>query len=405
MVIAALWLLMFSASSQLMILAPILPQVGKQLSIPESIQGTLITAYALMLGVFAVVMGPISDKIGRRRILLWGTGSMAVALGLHNLVFDYSSFLIVRALAGAAGGVLSGASVAYVGDYFAYERRGWANGWIATGIAAGQILGVPLGTILSEWFGVNGPFSLFALTMCAAFCLVLWFVPQPAVARLNGRLTLRMAVRKYGYLLSHGSTASTAGVYFLMFMGFSLYVVYLPTWLETTFGVNGHQIASLFFVGGLASVLTGPNAGRLSDRIGRRQIIVASCIGLAAVMALTGVVLAEFWMSYILFIFLMMFVSARISPMQALISEIVPGKDRGAFMSLTIALGQVGMGLGGALAGPIYSNLGFFSNTIFGSLSVVLMAALVWWLIPEPKLSRQRVKVVETADLREEAAA
>ena len=392
LVIASLWLLMFSASSQLMIIAPILPQIGKQLDIDIAIQGTLVTSYAVMLGIFALIMGPVSDKVGRRRILLFGTGSMACALALHNLAFDYYSFLTVRALAGAAGGILSGASVSYVGDYFPYDRRGWANGWIATGIAAGQIMGVPLGTILAEWYGVYGPFSLFAVTMFAAFLLIWLVVPQPPVQRHLGALTVGAVLRKYMTMIRQPQIAATAAIYSVMYAGFSLYVVYLPTWLTGTFGVNGHQIASLFFVGGIASVLTGPNAGKLSDRIGRKVIIITSCLGLALVMCLTTVVLTSFWITYILFFFIMMFVAARVSPFQALVSEIIPDEQRGAMMSLTIALGQIGLGLGGALAGIIYTTSGFTSNTLFGAVSVLLMAFLVWKFITEPELKPLYIK-------------
>jgi predicted MFS family arabinose efflux permease len=84
LIIFALWLLMFSASSQLMIIAPILPRIGAELNIPENIQGTLVTSYAIMLSLFALVTGPVSDKIGRRRILMIGTGFMSFALLLHS---------------------------------------------------------------------------------------------------------------------------------------------------------------------------------------------------------------------------------------------------------------------------------------------------------------------------------
>ncbi len=389
LVIAALWLLMFSASSQLMIIAPILPQVGKQLNIDVSIQGTLVTAYALMLGIMALVVGPISDKVGRRRILLYGTGAMSIALALHNFAFDYYTFLIVRAAAGAAGGILSGASVSYVGDYFPYERRGWANGWIATGIAAGQIMGVPMGTVLSEWYGVYGPFTLFSITMLAAFLLIRFFVPQPRVQLHDGELTVSIALRKYWAMLKEPQIPATAAVYGVMYMSFSLYVVYLPTWLTATFGVNGHQIASLFFAGGIASVITGPNAGHLSDKIGRKVIIIASCLGLAVVMVLTTVALTAFWMSYVLFVLIMIFVAARISPFQALVSEIISDSRRGAMMSLTISLGQVGMGVGGAMAGLVYTKMGYLNNTLFGAISVLLMAYIVWKFIPEPELKKK----------------
>nr|HQU73434.1 MFS transporter [Calditrichia bacterium] len=129
-VIFSLWLLMFSASSQLQIISPILSEIGKSLNINPQYLGTLITAYAAMLSTFALVMGPVSDKIGRRRILLIGAGMMSVSLLLHQIAYDYYSLLFFRALAGAAGGVLSGSVVSYVGDYFPYSIRGWANGWV-----------------------------------------------------------------------------------------------------------------------------------------------------------------------------------------------------------------------------------------------------------------------------------
>ena len=56
--------------------------------------------------------------------MLAGSGLMTAALALHAAVDDYPTLLVARTLAGVAGGVLSGAAVSYIGDYFPYERRG-----------------------------------------------------------------------------------------------------------------------------------------------------------------------------------------------------------------------------------------------------------------------------------------
>lgn len=66
-ILFSLWLLVFSASSQIMIIAPILPEIGQSLNTPIELLGNLITVYAVMVGVFAIIMGPFSDKIGRRK--------------------------------------------------------------------------------------------------------------------------------------------------------------------------------------------------------------------------------------------------------------------------------------------------------------------------------------------------
>ena len=106
LILFALWLMMFSASSQVM--APILPRIGHELNIPEVFQGTLVSSYAIVAGICALVMGPVSEKIGRRRVLVLGTG---------------------------------------------------ANGWVMTGVAAGQVMGIPIGTVLADWYGFYAPFD------------------------------------------------------------------------------------------------------------------------------------------------------------------------------------------------------------------------------------------------------
>jgi len=174
-----------------------------------------------------------------------------------------------------------------------------------------------------------------------------------------------------------------------MFLGVSLYVVYFPTWLERVHGFSPNQVASLFLVGGIANVLAGPQAGRISDRIGRKLIVLLSCVGLFFVMLATTVVLKANWVAYPLFFFTMVLIAMRISPFSALLTAMVPDQNRGSLMSLTVALGQVGFGFGGAIAGPLYANYGYSSNTVLGAVAVLGMGLMVWFLVPEPKRAEE----------------
>ncbi len=386
LVVFALWLLVFSASSQIMIISPILPRIGDELSIPEAYLGTLVSAYSLMVGVFAVISGPISDRVGRRRILLLGSGIMTVALALHGFVSGYASFLAVRLFAGSAGGVLSGSAVSYIGDYFPYNRRGWATGWVMSGSAFGQIIGIPAGVLLAGEFGFRSPFYLFAITMAITFLLVYARVPQPNVERTRTRLTVRRAVSDYMAMLRRPEIASAALAFFMMFLGVSMFVVYLPTWLETSLQATPNQIASLFLVGGVANVLAGPKAGKLSDRVGRKALILVSCTGLSIVMLATVPLTQSFWMAYPVFFATMVLVAMRVSPFSALLTGLVGPGQRGSLLSLTMALGQVGFALGGAAAGLLYAAFGYGSNTVVAAVSVLLMGFIVWFRVPEPEI-------------------
>lgn len=387
-IVFALWLLVFSAASQIMIISPILPQIGEDLGVGDAALGTLVSAYALMVGVFAIISGPISDKIGRRRILLLGTGAMTVALIMHSFVQDYLSFLAVRLFAGMAGGVLSGSAVSYVGDYFPYNRRGWATGWIMSGAAFGQIIGIPLGVVIADRLGIKAPFAVFAVTMGLTWLLIWFKVPQPDVQRSQGRLTVGGAFRDYLAMLARPEIAWASAAFFLMFLGISLYVVYLPTWLERSFvEATPNGIAALFFVGGIANVFTGPQAGKLSDRIGRKRIILIACTGLSIVMLFTTVVVTSFWVAYPVFFLTMVLVAMRVSPFSALLTALVNDHRRGSLMSLTVALGQVGFAFGGAVAGPLFAQRGYGSNAALGAASVLGMGLIVWFFIPEPEMA------------------
>lgn len=398
-IIFSLWLLVFAASSQVMIISPILPKIGLELQTSESLLGYLVTVYATMIGVFAIIMGPLSDKIGRRKILLIGSSGMTIALLLHGLADSFTSLLILRAFAGMAGGVLSGSAVSYVGDYFPYEKRGWANGWIMSGIAMGQILGIPLGTFLAEFYGFKFPFVLFGGIMSLTTILIFFKLPQPDVELQLSKITLGSTFKKYGTLLKQTDIKAVATSYLLMFLSLSIFLIYLPAWLSKEFGVSLTEIGWLFFAGGIVNAITGPNAGKLSDSIGRKNMIIFSCVGLAIIMALSTVIISSFWIAYLVFPIAMLLIAMRISPFQALSTELVDSSNRGSLMSLLVAIGNIGSGLAGVLAGPLFEKYGFASNSILGAFTIVITALIVWKYVPEPEIkipaSKESLEVAE----------
>jgi predicted MFS family arabinose efflux permease len=384
LIVFTLWLLVFSSASQTMILSPILPMIGDQLDIADAVLGTLVSVYSIMVGIFAILAGPVSDRIGRRRILILGCLAMTVALSLHGLVTGYGSFIAVRIFAGCAGGILSGAAVSYIGDYFPYERRGWATGWIMSGSAFGQIFGIPLGIFMAARWGFRSPFYMFAVTMALTVLMLVFWVPQPDVVRSTHRLSVGKAATDYLAMLRRPEIAWAAAAYFMMFLGVSIFVIYLPTWLERDLGFTGNQIALMFLIGGIANVLTGPQIGKLSDRIGRKRIILFACVGLSVLQLATVHVVAGPRSAYVFFFLTMVLVAMRISPFSALLTALVSDERRGSLMSLTVALGQLGFALGGAVAGPLFANVGYQSNTVLAAIFVLAMGMIVWFFVPEP---------------------
>ena len=382
--------MVFSVSSQFLVIAPLLPRMVEELAVPAASLSVLVSGYALAVGLVAVVMGPVSDRVGRRRMLLAGTAAMAVALALHGFARDFPTLFAVRVLAGAGGGVLTGAAAAYVGDYFPYQRRGWALGWVATGMAAGQILGVPMGALIADRAGFRIAFLLFGATMAVA-CATVWaWLPQPEVERTPDRVSLGGGLRHYGALLARPGVAPGAGAYLGVYIGTALYTVYLPTWLEASRGTTPAQVAAVFVAGGVATLLTGPRAGRLSDRVGRRVVVICASLGVALLVALTPWIVAGVWSASAVFFLLMALIAARSGALDALLTEIVPGTQRGSMMSRMMATGQLGFGAGGALTGAVYAAMGYEGNATLAAGAAVGVALIAWRFLPEPHAAPHR---------------
>jgi len=221
--------------------------------------------------------------------------------------------------------------------------------------------------------------------MAGTVLLLFFQVPQPTGKRSKGRLTVRRAVDDYVAMLRRPEIAWAAAAYFMMFMGVSIFVIYLPTWLERDIGASGDQIALMFLVGGIANVLTGPQAGKLSDRIGRKGIILMACVGLSILMILTVPLVTNVVTAYVFFFLTMVLVAMRISPFSALLTALVSDERRGSLMSLTVALGQLGFALGGAVSGPLFAKMGYVSNTLLSAVFMLAMGLIVWFRIPEPQ--------------------
>lgn len=384
-VLLALWLMVLATSSQVMIVAPILPRIARALGTRTEVLGALTAGYALALAVVAIVSGPISDRVGRRRILLWGTGAMTFALALHVFAASFPMLLALRILAGCAGGMLTGSALSYVGDAFPYERRGWASGWVMSGFAVGQIVGIPAGALLADAFGFRAPFALFALVMATSFTLIAIVVPEPAAERQTEPFTFANVGHVYLSFVRQREIAGAALAYAAMFFAVSTFVVFLPAWAEVTLGMDATDMAVMFCVGGLANVLIGPRAGRLSDRVGRKPLIVSSCAATSALfVAFTFVVDAPVLL-HASFAFSMVLLALRMSPFQALLTALVPGNRRGTLMSFVVAIGQLGGGLGSGVASYVYAHAGYRGCTLFAAGAIAITGLLVAWLLPEPR--------------------
>ncbi|CAN5567763.1 hypothetical protein BH09GEM1_BH09GEM1_37910 [soil metagenome] len=169
---------------------PILPALLKQLTGSGDISllyGVILALYALMQFVFSPVLGALSDRYGRRPVLLLSTVGATIDYLCMALSQALAVLLIGRAIAGLTSANMAVAT-AYISDITAEGERAKRFGWLSAGFGIGFIAGPVIGGTLGE-LHLRAPFMLAALLNAINFALAFGWLPETRVPSLD-RLTL-----------------------------------------------------------------------------------------------------------------------------------------------------------------------------------------------------------------------
>jgi DHA1 family tetracycline resistance protein-like MFS transporter len=177
------------------LLMPVLPQLIEELagdiSSGSISYGLIVSLYAAMQFLFGPLLGALSDRFGRRPVILFALAG----LGIHYLLLGIAPTLVWIAIVRAGGGMM-GASIsaasAYIADITAPERRAQAFGLIGVAFGVGFIIGPVLGGLLGE-IGLRVPFYV-AAGLCAGNLLLAWrFLPESLKPEHRSRFRWRDA--------------------------------------------------------------------------------------------------------------------------------------------------------------------------------------------------------------------
>ncbi len=382
-VIAILFLLLFLGLADNQMIAALLPALVKSLRVDVSTAGLLVVVYSVAAAVASFFSGTLSDHFGRRRFLLAGAAVFAVASWAASESRTFNQLLLARVLTGLAAGTLSTCSVTFAADWFAYNVRGRAIGLISTAYFAAPILGVPIAAQIADRFGWQRSFLFFA--GLAVVCALASFRLPPE--RLNPQPSgdkLRRVGQSFRSFLSRRDTSAALVISFLVSGGLVGFLTYIGEWLNIKFGLPTRTIGWVFMLGGCVAVLTAPLGGILSDRMGKRDICIASNVLLAV-----AVVFVPFlpWGIALLGVFALASLGAafRQGPLTALMTEMVPAAQRGSFIALRNIASQMGIGATAYVGGVLFQNSGYGAVTTLCAIMTALVVVLLATHIVEPR--------------------
>jgi len=388
LVTADLFLLLFLGLADNQMIAALLPSLLGSLHVSVGVAGLLVAAYALAAALSSFISGVLSDHYGRKRFLLLGVVLFAASSWVASRTGTFQALLLARALTGFAAGMLSTCSITYAADWFEYGVRGRALGLISSAYFAAPILGVPLAAQIADRFGWRWAFVAFAVLALAIATLTL-SLPKDKLNPVPSSDKLTAAGRAFRSFLARRDTAAALGIAFLVSGGLVGFLTYVGQWLNAEFAIPTRTIGWVFMLGGVVALGGAPAGGIVSDRLGKRSVAIISNIILALAVALIPLCHWGLWL-LAAFSIASMGAAFRQGPLTALITELVPPTQRGAFIALRNIFSQTGIGAAAFIGGLLYERHGYGAVTTLCAVMTGLVALLLITHIVEPQPVQER---------------
>lgn len=216
------------------IVLPLLPTYGEEYNASGLVIGIIGGSFSAMQFLFAPFWGRLSDRIGRRPVLLISNFGSAVSYALFALsawptLAPRSSILVLlasRMFAGACGANLSVAS-AYIADITPPEGRSKGMGMIGAAFGLGFILGPPLGSESARHFGLAGP-GWVAAALCAFNFILACFLLVESRRPVSEHAVDRPRLAQWGHVLGQPKIGVLVGLFALSTFCFACYEITLP---------------------------------------------------------------------------------------------------------------------------------------------------------------------------------
>lgn len=356
--------------------SPVLPAFAADLGAGPELLGVIVAASTITGVFFKLPAGALSDMFGRKRMMVLGALFFAVPPFFYPFVGDPYSLLLLRFVHGFATAIFSPVAAAYVAS-LGEARRGARLGWFASmndiGATGGPMIG---GFIL--YFTASFPATYLTVGALGALTLlVVLLLPDVEPSRERGKQTFSQRAEEFRQgvreVLSVPPILIASGIEAVMYFGYAAFLGFLPIYAKQA-GLNDAEIALVLGAQLIAAMIVKPVAGRLSDRWGRKPVIVAGL--LFCIAALPLIFRSEDFALFALFSALLGIGVGAVTPVtNALIADLASARRLGAAMGVFGTVFDFGEAMGPIVAGFLIGGLGYAGT--FDVLAAAILTATV----------------------------
>jgi DHA1 family tetracycline resistance protein-like MFS transporter len=365
------------------ILIPILPFYAEHFGASTQAIGMLVATVAICGLLSSPIMGAMSDRVGRRAVLITTQSATTIAYFLLARATSLPMLFVARGIEGISSGGI-GVTQAYLADVTTPEQRGQAYSYLGMTYGLGFIFGPALGGALLR-FGYPTPFLVAAILSIGTILLTIFLLPEshtPAAEQISPFKALSVA-------FSDAALRKLLSIQLCFTLGFTMWVTVLALFLQRVFHFGPEQTSLLYTCNGVIGVAMQAFAvGRLVKKFGEKRILIAGLLCAFATYFMIGEVT---WLP-IMFIataFWALGNSLSRPTISTILSHAAPEQRRGAFMGASDGCNDLAFCIGPIVA----SNVLTISPHLIGILPAMLTVTALFLVrtLPSPQITSQVV--------------
>lgn len=377
------------------LIIPILPTYAKYLGASYWQIGAIALMFPLMQFMFSSFWGGLSDRYGRRPIML---GSIFIT-GLAYVFFAHAGTLVLllvsRGLSGFGAANISVAQ-AYISDVTTPQNRTKAFGILGAAFGMGFIFGPPIGGFIKENYGVlelgyaAASFSLLNLVM-AYFML-----PESLKEKISGKRLFPNPFKDVYQGLKTSFTGSLLFINFTYIAAFSMMQITAALLWEEHYDLSEAEIGYMFsFIGILAVIIQGGLIGILNRKFGEKKLLIAGNILMIAGLLLMPFVPPLYFMplEFLALAFLGFGNSFLTPTINTLLANNTDRSMQGKILGTNQSIGSLGRIFGPAVGSAIYG-LGYYLPYLAAATIMIFVTFLSWRMV-----QKMRAKDLEEAEM------
>jgi predicted MFS family arabinose efflux permease len=369
--------LTFASVYATIVIAPVLTQIAGEFDVSTGTAGLLVAAFGAPGVVVALIIGPFSDRFGRKRFLVIGSACMGIFTLLAAFATSFAVLIALRVIAGIGAALIFPNVSAMIGDNFPYRDRGRAMSTVIGFNTMASIVGVPTAGIVAEATSWRLSLALVG-ALCVAATVLLYFLLRPAQVSMSDSRFFDV----YRDIFRNPSAVAAVVSSFLGSLHWFAWSTYIVVFFESVYGLSRGAASAFALTLGLGVLIGSQVGGRLGDRVGHKPVVAGAIVMSALLLLVLTNTTLPVIAGAALNLVLSAVVGARFATNQTLMTEQMPAA-RGTLLALSASTVGVAIVLAASLGGALIDSWGFPAIGIFCFLAAISSAIIVALFVRE----------------------